>query len=85
MEIKIFEEIRRFKLDGQFLRQARNELQLGTREFARRAGWSESYQMQLENGTVKTVDADKAATILQVINEEGGITLDFVDPSPIGQ
>jgi len=66
----------RFDIDAFGLQAAREEANISEWEFARRMGWSHSYQCKIESGQVKTVDLITAESILGVFRENGFITKD---------
>lgn len=77
MDIAIFPQtITRYRLDRDALTRARCAAGLSPGAFARRAGWSLTYQRRLEEN-VETVDADKVTVILTVLKESGVMTKDL--------
>ena len=66
----------RFGIDAFGLQAAREEADSSEWEFARRMGWSHSYQCKIESGEVKTVDLVTAEAILGVFREHGFILKD---------
>lgn len=69
---EIFTEELRFIIDGRRLARLRN---ISIREFAKRAGWTHTYQIRLES-KVASVDSDVASTILEVLRSCGIVTKD---------
>jgi len=77
MDAVIFPESEtRFVIDHRAMTLALSKTGLSTREFARRAGWSRSYQRKIESGDVRTVTEENAKVILQVLREAGVRTRD---------
>ena len=73
---RLFVEERRFAVDGLTVKKLREAIGVSNREFARRAGWSRTYQGRLEKGEFRTVSNDTASTILKVFEELGITTRD---------
>ena len=78
MDVTIFPSFEKsFLLDKNALRRSRLGTGMSIREFARRAGWSRSYQERLElKDGIKTVSEATASTILTVLRESGLTTRD---------
>jgi DNA-binding XRE family transcriptional regulator len=74
----IFRPDIRCSIDRLAFLAAREEAGLTQSEFARRAGWSRSYQRKIEDGIVATVTVDTAETILVVLSEAKLDTPDYV-------
>ena len=68
----------RYTIDGFALSAAREEAGIGKRLFARDAGWTLSYQMKLEAGSVVSVTGEVAYLILQIFNNYNLRTLDTI-------
>jgi hypothetical protein len=62
------EVVLRFKIDAERLIAAYSEVGMNRRAFARRCGWSESYQRKLET-EIAEVNEDTRETILAVLRE----------------
>ena len=81
--LKIVEEklfsICKYEIDGRLLSKVRDEAGISIREFARRVGWSRSYQQKLEAGDLKNVSIENAEFILQVLSEANIMTLDKLE------
>lgn len=56
---------------GRALGRNRRQTGVSQVEFARRCGWSQQYQSQLESGQWQTVTVDTAKVICQVFTEIG--------------
>ena len=77
MDARIFPKSEtRFTVDAASLLSAIAKTGLSTREFARRAGWSRSYQRKLEAGEIRSVTEANADVILTVLREAGVTTKD---------
>lgn len=61
----------RYALNKQRMMDLRKGAGMSISEFARRAGWSRSYQRKLESDLVSTVTEDTKETILSVFREVG--------------
>lgn len=62
----------RFGLNGARLVELRFAVGMGAAEFARRAGWSRSYQRKLEQSTI-SVSEETKEVVLQVLRESGEV------------
>jgi len=65
----LYAPIVRWKIDGADLVKVREALNCTRKHFARKAGWTYSYQHELERGTVSTISQDTADTIMTVLSE----------------
>jgi transcriptional regulator with XRE-family HTH domain len=65
-------------MDNLALARVRERSGLSVKNFAMSAGWSTSYQYKLEAGEYKTVTAEVADIILEVLAKEGFYTKDGV-------
>ena len=73
--------VKYYVFDVEIFLQARVDSGLTMKEFARRAGWSYTYQRKIEHGDVKKIDEAKLCTMIQVFHEQGG---ECVDVSLLG-
>ena len=74
----VFKRSERMELDWEMLVEVRELVGITKPLFARRAGWSRSYQQKLETGQVKTVSRDQAELIMRIIRAAGAQTLDEI-------
>ena len=70
MQVFVEKEVR-YKIDGAALLASRAAVKLSRRTFAKRAGWSVSWQQKLETGDVMTVAQETAEVILLTLQEAG--------------
>lgn len=78
VDAKIFSDPElRFPVNRAALISARQIAGLSKSEFAKKAGWSRSWQQKLENGSAKTVSEETVDVIMEVLSEHGVSTLDF--------
>ena len=76
VDLQIFTPQLRYRVDGHKIMLARSRADVSAYEFASHAGWASSYQYKLEDGTVRTVSAESAETILEVLARFGYYTKD---------
>lgn len=78
MDASLFEIEQRFRVNPVTFSAAVRKTGLSSREFARRVGWSPSYQRKLESGGQETITKEAAEMILQTLSEAGVVTRDLL-------
>ncbi len=73
---RLFTEVKRYEMDFGLLVEIRKSIPCSGREFARLAGWSHTYQKQIEEGGIKTVSEETMSTIYSVF-ERLEVTFDL--------
>ena len=63
------EKVVRVVINGEVLEDVRREAGITRAEFARKGGWSKSYQSKLEQGDVRTITSEMAEIIEEVFAE----------------
>lgn len=73
----------RFRFDGQAINSARKATGLSLRAFAEMCGWTESWQRQLEYGSIQTMSPDQMAVLFHALREQKAMPLDLTDPEEL--
>jgi len=76
-DVKLFGEMQpRYQVNGEEIGALREKAGLSLRAFARRVGWSASYQQTIERGSAHTIGLETAECIIQLFEELGILTAD---------
>jgi len=77
VDTKLFGDMElRYQVNGEAIGELRMKAGLSVRAFARRIGWSASYQQTIERGSAHSVSLETAECIIQLFEELGILTSD---------